>query len=312
MKKPILFFMLILLIAAGKLQALEQVKIKTINDDPYRFRQDIVLIEGGVTQFGEGKTKYSSYYYLKGDWGGIIKVITDKNPLGVNERYRVTGIVVINDKGEVNIIEKSKNKLTGYVPLQTPVGGVGDEEDKKEWLYYLIGGAALLLVIVIILAIVMISSKKKSAYSSPIPTASGLHPELAITPPASVIEGSTIKMSVPPPGTLKLLPGRFEVESGDDTIKEIRFYKTKNQQETEITFGRGEGPNYSHIQLKPLTVSTRQAKLIWTNGKYTLINYSPVNPTVVNGTALEKEGSVTIAEGNKIEMGEVVFIFHEK
>ena len=61
-----------------------------------------------------------------------------------------------------------------------------------------------------------------------------------------------------------------------------------------------------------MTVSTRQARLLWTDGKYTLINYSTTNPTTVNGTPLAKEGSVILDEGSKVEMGEVVFIFHEK
>ena len=315
MKRFILFFVLAVIFIVGSLAAFEQVRIKTIIDDPYRFREDTVVVIGSVTQYGEEKTKYSKYYYLKGDWGGIIKVVTDIDWPEVNERYEVRGIVVINDRGEVNLVERARKNIKDF-DTSSPTTNTGQastpSNESKEWMYYLIGLAAILLVVVIVLAVVM-TSRKRSEYVTSIPGATGINQELTNIPePATFVEGSTIKMAAPPVGTLKLLPGRFEVVSGDDTVKEIRFYKTKSQDETEITFGRGTGPHYSHIQLKPLTVSTKQAKLIWTNGKYTLINYSTVNPTIVNGNPLAKEGSETLEEGTRIEMGEVVFVFHER
>ncbi len=310
MKNRVVFLLLIILVVPGVIQSVEQVRIKHIIDDPYRFRDDTVIVEGGITQYGEEKTKFSKYYYIKGDWGGIIKVITDLDWPKVNERYEIRGIVGISDKSEVFIFESSRSLLSDAIEIP---GEVTDGKGKKKWLYYLIGGAGFLLILVVILAIAMATSRKKSDYITPIGTGFDFSSELGDLPePANVIEGSTIKMSAPPPGTLKLLPGRFEVVSGDETIKEIRFYKAKDKEESEITFGRGSGPDYSHIQLKPQTVSTKQAKLIWTNDEYTLINYSDVNPTIANDQPLSKEGSVALKEGDKIEMGEIIFIFHEK
>lgn len=308
MKRIILSFVLVAIFSIGTLSALDQVRIKNILDDPYRYRQDTVLVLGAVTQYGEETTKYSRYYYLRDDYGGIIKIITDLDWPEVNVRYEVRGIVIINDKGEVHIVERDRKDLS-YVP---PRDTDKPTTDDNRWMYYLIGLAGLLLIAVIVLAIV-ITNRRKPDFVSPISASSGISQELfSIPEPVAMVEGSTIKMAAAPAGTLKLLPGRFEVAGGDDTIKEIRFYKTKSQDESEITFGRCSGPNYTHIQLKPMTVSSKQAKLLFTNGKYTLINYSTVNPTVVNGMPLNKESSVSLEEGTKIEMGEVVFIFHEK
>jgi predicted component of type VI protein secretion system len=52
------------------------------------------------------------------------------------------------------------------------------------------------------------------------------------------------------------------------------------------------------------------------SGRWRLENLSATNPVVVNGRALAADGtdagSVPLGEGDRIEMGEVVFRFHEK
>mgnify|MGYP003410748599 CR=1 FL=1 len=54
-------------------------------------------------------------------------------------------------------------------------------------------------------------------------------------PPQQVIEGRTIKMHAPPPGTLKLLPGWFEVVAGDETVKEIHVLLNGEDNEFAVT-----------------------------------------------------------------------------
>ena len=137
-------------------------------------------------------------------------------------------------------------------------------------------------------------------------------PVEAPPPPAAVVEGRTIKMHAPPAGTLKLLPGWLEVVSGDDVVKEIRFYKPKGEGAAETTFGRAEGRPYVHVQLKPMTVSSRQAKVSFEGGVASLTNYATnaSNPTRVNDREMAVEEKVALADGDKVEMGEVVFRFH--
>lgn len=167
------------------------------------------------------------------------------------------------------------------------------------------------IILVFILLVVILLSVMRRRELAP---ETGLDEEakVAIPKPEAVVEGSTIKMAVPPEGTLKLLPGRFIVLSGDDKIREIRFYKTKAQEECEVTFGRASGKPYSHIQLKPMTVSAKHAKLVYAGGKFTLINYSRTNPTKVNGVELPENGSVELKEGDRIEMGEMLFEFEAR
>jgi predicted component of type VI protein secretion system len=55
------------------------------------------------------------------------------------------------------------------------------------------------------------------------------------------------------------------------------------------------------------------AKLFLDGKSWSLINLSATNPVVVNGLALAGEGSsVILREGDRIEMGEIVFRFRAK
>lgn len=305
-KKIISSVVLVLFVLLPLLIAQESTRIKDIIDKRYDYRQEIVIVEGVVVHYDDDNTKHSKCYSLRGDWGGIIKIIANVDWPQVNVRYEVKGVVVIDDKEGVTIIEQwRRERVVSEPPPQTP--------EKKDLIYYLIGAAVLLLIIIITLAVVMMSSNKKVPYlTTPIPGPTDMSADVYITAEPKILETPTIKIAAPPPGTLKLLPGHLEVVGGDNTLKEIRFYKLKNQEEPEITFGRGSGPIYTHVQLKSVTVSSKQAKLIYTNKKYVLINYATVNQTSVNGKVLPKDGSVTLEEGNKIEMGEVLFVFHER
>jgi hypothetical protein len=127
-----------------------------------------------------------------------------------------------------------------------------------------------------------------------------------------MLEGRTIKIAAPPPGTLKFLPGRLEVAGGDDTVKEIRFYGLKGQSTPEMTFGRAAGAPYTHVELKAMTVSRRQAKMTYINGQWIVTNFATQesNPTVLNGAPMPIDGQAALKEGDAVEMGEVKFVFH--
>src|SRR5687768_14021002 len=60
-------------------------------------------------------------------------------------------------------------------------------------------------------------------------------------------ESVSVRMPKPPEGTLQLLPGRLEIASGNDRMKEIRFVKMPGP--TVVTFGRYAGEGHSHIQV---------------------------------------------------------------
>jgi hypothetical protein len=113
-------------------------------------------------------------------------------------------------------------------------------------------------------------------------------------------------------GTLQFLPGRLEVVDGDRTGRDIRFVRTWGEV-PEVTFGRVTGPPYRHIQLKSQTVSRQHARLQYVDGRWQLTNLSQTNPVVVNGQTLDTaHGQRVLCDGDQIEMGEVIFRYHER
>lgn len=125
--------------------------------------------------------------------------------------------------------------------------------------------------------------------------------------PDEVVQDETVKMHVPPDNTLKFL-GSLEVVAGLDDIDRIPLHRPpgQNGQQAEITIGRTSGPPYEHIELKPRTVSSKQAKLVH-DGDCKVINYASKesNPTLVNGEPMDLNESADIEDGDVLTMGEV-------
>jgi hypothetical protein len=117
----------------------------------------------------------------------------------------------------------------------------------------------------------------------------------------------------PMDGTLQFLPGRFEVIEGREIGQEIRFVRQPGSAQTEVTFGRQDGTPYRHVQLHEPTVSRLHAKMTLEDKNWRLTNLSATNPAGVNGKPLDPDhGSVVLRDGDRVEMGEVVFRFRAK
>jgi hypothetical protein len=142
------------------------------------------------------------------------------------------------------------------------------------------------------------------------------------------VEGASIRFWRPADGTLQFLPGRLEIAAGRDAGQEIRFVRTGGPDGTCITFGRADGPPYRHVQLREPTVSRSHARMVLDQPasgsrdgsppqpRWRLENLSSTNPVVINGRSLDANGgvmaSVMLSEGDRIEMGEVAFVFRER
>lgn len=136
-------------------------------------------------------------------------------------------------------------------------------------------------------------------------------PETERHPGTRKIEAGHVSFEEPPEGTLQLLPGRLEIQSGTGHGREIRFVRVPGTQ-PEITFGRSEGPPYRHVQLDSPTVSRQHARLCFQEGRWLVRNESSTNPTLLNGALVDgTEETSVLQDGDRIEMGEVVFLFHQ-
>jgi hypothetical protein len=130
--------------------------------------------------------------------------------------------------------------------------------------------------------------------------------------PGTMVEGHLLRFSVPAEGTLQFLPGRLEIAAGLDAGREIRFVNVPGPQGTEVTFGRSDGELYRHIQLRDQTVSRSHARMRLVDGRWFLLNLSQTNPVVQNGRSLATGEERPVEDGDRIEMGEVLFTFRSR
>jgi hypothetical protein len=120
----------------------------------------------------------------------------------------------------------------------------------------------------------------------------------------------TVRFQRPTDEVVQLLPGHLEVLSGDNRHQEIRFVRVQGQQ-PQLILGRNPGRSPQHIALNSSTVSRQHARLAFAGGKWAVANLSKTNPVVVNNEELSNvDGERPLADGDRIELGEVVLRFH--
>ena len=120
----------------------------------------------------------------------------------------------------------------------------------------------------------------------------------------------TVRFVRPSDEVVQLLPGHLEVLSGDTRQQEIRFVRVAGQQ-PHLILGRNPGRSPQHVALNSSTVSRQHARLAYSGGKWMVANLSQTNPVVVNDQELTNlDGERQLADGDRIELGEVVLRFH--
>jgi hypothetical protein len=133
------------------------------------------------------------------------------------------------------------------------------------------------------------------------------------SPSAHLVEGTQLRFFRAEEGTLEFLPGRLEVVGGEDIGQEIHFARQVGDDDVTITFGRSEGPPLRHVQLLDPTVSRQHASMSFTGQRWHLSNMSTTNAVLLNGSALPDHGDgITLQDGDRLEMGAVVFVFHAR
>ncbi|MEA2164957.1 MAG: hypothetical protein QOK37_3084 [Thermoanaerobaculia bacterium] len=331
--------------ALAQAQPLQTTPISKIKANRAAYLHEKVRIEGFVRQFVVVGTKSTSVYYLQDDFGSFIKVRTVQPLPTVNKRYAIEGPLDIDPKTKDLFVSEYARSEQSSAPVEPPVATPSvvvpppvdaatalaaakrldeqrqldaanearliEEQRRRTLTYAAIGGAAaIILALGLFLALRSRSSDASSTADYSLASATRVEPPPA---PEQVIEGKTIKLHAPPPNTVKLLPGWFEVVSGDDVVKQIRFYKLGGEHGAETTFGRASGRPYAHIQLKAQTVSSRQAKVTFFDGSAQLTNFASndSNPTKFNGRDLAVNESVPLSESDRVEMGEVALLFHQ-
>jgi len=309
MKK--IYSLLLLVIISSSLNLLGQSKVVQIKDilkDPTGFLQEEIQVTGLVIQYVEATEQTTSHYYLKDDYGAIIKVHTAESKPETNVKYKVTGILYMDAATSSPFLsEKSKSRIDDVVTPPPPPPLPVKTWWEENWLLAVIIGSGILLIILIS---ILLGSRKKSHPVPPIQT--GVKP--SVTGPEkqdSPIQRDNLKTMVIPssgPKTMKFIPGELEVITGDDKGKIIKIGGYPTEEGSIVTIGRDQvtGPrDFAHIQLKERTISRRQAEIILKDGKLYIKNLSETNYTKLDGKDLPPNTSAELKGGSVITFGEV-------
>lgn len=129
---------------------------------------------------------------------------------------------------------------------------------------------------------------------------------------AEMIQGQALRFHRHADASRPLLPGHLQVIEGPDAGLDVRFVRMAGGEPPVVSFGRSEGPPFRHVQLLEPTVSRSHARMSFESDGWTLTNLSRTNPVLVNRVALTDEEPVPLRDGDRIEMGTLVFRFHQR
>lgn len=281
------------------------VDIRDILNNPGKFNNEFVTIQGLVTQYTPGTAQTTANYLLKSDFGAIIKINTSQgNPI-TNEKYEVSGTIVIDQvNSEAFMIEQSKFQIS---KTDIPVA----ETPKPQIMWYVIIGSVAVLFFLIIIYLMIRSRNNKGQIAppytspSPIPVEPGMR-----TTSIGDSDFKTIKINIGGPKTLKLIPGKLEIVTGLDKGKEFRMNAIPGPNGCIITIGREKlsgDAEFSHIQLLEKTVSRKQAEIHFRDNKLFIKNLSETNFTQLNGLELRFDEMAEVKPTSIIKTGEVEF-----
>lgn len=121
---------------------------------------------------------------------------------------------------------------------------------------------------------------------------------------------ATMRFVRPSELSVQLLPGRLEVLKGATPHREIRFLRAPGET-PHVILGREVGVSPHYIGLGSPMVSRRHARLDFAHNRWTVKNLSRTNPVVVNDDELsDTEVARPLADGDRLELGDVVLRFH--
>ncbi len=129
---------------------------------------------------------------------------------------------------------------------------------------------------------------------------------------AEMIQGRSLRFHRAVDASHNLVPGRLEVAEGPDAGLELRFIRVEESEEPVVTFGRSEGPPFRHVQLLEPTVSRTHARMSHDFEGWTLTNLSRTNPVSINGSPLLDESPHRLYDGDRVEMGTLMFRYRAR
>lgn len=288
----------------------DPVRVEAIRAAPDEHVTEIRTLEGVVERLVNRAGRAEPAFYLEDDFGHQLLVIPFAEPPSRGARVLATGVVSLDEVGDpVLTVFEADGIRPADAPDATPPPAESDapaatgpvSSGRSPWL--------MGLGVVAVLALVWFVVRARDPVERPLITGgsdvdfatSALWPESERT-----FEGRTLRFIRPDP-TVRLLSARLEVVGGGDAGEEIRFFGRPDEP-VQMMFGRAPGEGEGTVHLKQKTVSRTHAVIRLRHGEWLLENLSMTNPTVLNGEVLGAKEKL-LTDGDRIEMGEVVFVF---
>jgi len=294
-------------------QQIERVANKILNGQMVNAS---VTVYGVVDKWDIDKASNTIAYVLQDDWGDRVTVIaTDEHP-ETHKRYRVSGYVSHDQANREYVIMETQRSAIEPPPLPPPVTEVVNTSSDQTEPHINWTMIALIIGVVLVLAALgFVLIKSRSGTSTEDFESDAV---MTVADKTQKISAAVADQKAVDAGTVKVMPGRFEVAGGTE-LKEIRLIRPRGipDHRLEYTFGRLAGDRITHVQLNDSTVSSRQARLKFREGKYTLINIpDPNDPdrntTILNNEKMKADEGRALTEDDTIQMGHVSLIYHEK
>jgi hypothetical protein len=302
------FALLITVAGFAEAQEIERVVNKILNGQKTNAQ---VTVYGVVEKWERNPADNTIAYVLQDDWGDQATVIgpaTADHP-ETHKRYRVSGYVSFDQANRKYIIMETDRIVIEEPPPPTPPPP--PPPNGVNWLIVVL----VVAVILVLAALVFVLVKGRVGHET---TGFPADAVVTVADKTQKITAAVADQKAVDAGTVKVMPGRFEVVGGTE-LKEIRFIRPRGipDHRLEYTFGRLAGDPTKHIQLNDPTVSSNQAKLKYRDGKYVLMNIpDPNDPdrnaTVINNEKMKADENRELKEGDSIQMGYVTLHYHEK
>lgn len=291
--------------------------IKKIIDNPGQYLNERVEIFGLLTKYVPAGTSSTAYYILQGDYGDQIKVITAGEAPETNKKYHVTGILskqydelIVTETSKTP--EETKENVTAQPQIQQPVVIPPPVEEKQSGpdilIIVIIAGVIILAALIIIL---LVRQKKPDTISSTPPKEDDYKSPPTI-PIKQFNDFSTIKYTPESSKTMKFIPGKLEIISGEDKGKSFKIAGYPTREGSVVSIGRAKVSGdraYAHIQIdeKFQTVSRKQAELIYVDNHLFVSNLSESSFTQLDGLELKLNEKAEVKPNSVIRMAELEF-----
>jgi serine/threonine protein kinase len=127
----------------------------------------------------------------------------------------------------------------------------------------------------------------------------------------TLVDAHMVRFGVPLEDTVPFIPGHLVISSGLDNGRAIRFIEDNATEGTTVTFGRGPGDLFRHVQLEDDTIEALHAWMQWDGLRWSLVGIAQENPIALNGLALPTLDAQLLSDGDLIEIGDVLFTFRQ-